>query len=79
MNNPNKFYTVVQQGASHFNIIDAQSGTFVNRIVTQGEVISGPLVVGNRCTFVVQIGSGSKYGMIYSLPQGTIINRYVVM
>lgn len=78
MNTPNKIYTVVQQGPTHFNVIDATSGTFVNRIVTQGEVISGPIVVGDRCTFVVQFPTGNKLGMIYSLPQGTIINRYVV-
>lgn len=75
---PNKLYTVVQQGPSHFNIVDANSGVFVNRIITQGKVISGPIVVGNRCTFVVEIGSGTKFGMIYSLPQGTMVNRYMV-
>lgn len=78
MNSPNKIYTVVQQGPSHFNIIDATTGSFAGRIMPQGEVVSGPVVVGDRCTIVVKIGSGTKYGTIYSLPQGSIINRYMV-
>jgi len=74
----NKFYTVVQQGPRIFNIIDAQTGVFVNRITTQGDVVSGPIVVGNRCTFVINNGPGSTFGMIYDLPRGTLVNRYMV-
>ncbi len=78
MNTPNKIFTVVQQSQNHFNIIDAQTGTFVNRIVTQGDILSGPIVVGDRCTFVIQMDKGQTIGMIYSLPQGTLLNRYMV-
>lgn len=78
MNTPNKIFTVAQQGPNHFNIIDASTGAFVNRIVTQGDILSGPIVVGDRCTFIVKMGNGESIGMIYGLPQGTLINRYVV-
>lgn len=76
--NQNKIYTVVQQSANHFNIVDANSGVYQNRITIQGKVISGPIVVGNRCTFVVENTPGSKFGLIYGLPQGTLVNRYMV-
>ena len=78
MNTNDKIYTVVQKGPRLFNIVDANTGVFMNRILTQGDVVSGPIVVGNRCTIVVQIGSGTKFGTIYNLPQGNIINRYLV-
>ena len=73
-----KIYTVVQSGPNHFNIIDTSTGAFVNRITVQGTLLSGPIVVGNRCTMVVEFGGGSKFGMIYSLPQGSLVNRYAI-
>lgn len=77
-NNNDKIYTVVQKGPRLFNIVDANTGVFMNRIMTQGDVVSGPIVVGDRCTIVVQIGSGTKFGTIYGLPRGNMINRYMV-
>jgi len=77
-NNNDKIYTVVQKGPRLFNIVDANSGVFMNRIMTQGDVVGGPIVVGNRCTIMVQIGSDTRFGMIYSLPHGRMINRYMV-
>jgi hypothetical protein len=73
-----KLYTVVQVSPNHFNIIDASTGAFVNRITLQGTLMSGPIVVGNRCTVVVEFGGGSKFGMIYNLPDGALVNRYSV-
>ena len=73
-----KIYTVVQSSPNHFNIIDTSSGAFVNRISVQGTLLSGPIVAGNRCTMVVEFGGGAKFGMIYSLPEGALINRYSI-
>jgi hypothetical protein len=71
-------YTIIQQSSNHFNIIDLSTGVFVNRITAPGTVVSGPIVVGNRCTIVVDNNNGNKMGIIYSLPQGNIIDRYAV-
>ena len=72
----NKTYTVTQTSPNTFNIIDMSNGTVINRIITQGQVVSGPIVVGERCTFVVETGPNQRMGMIYGLPTGTVINRY---
>jgi len=73
-----KLYTVVQASANHFNIIDVTTGGFVNRITIQGTLLSGPIVVGDRCTLVVEFPGGQKFGMIYGLPSGSLMNRYSV-
>lgn len=71
-------YTVSPYTDKLYNIIDAEKGTIVNRIVIQdGSVTSGPIVVGDRCTFIVSTGANQRVGYIYSLPKGTIINRFV--
>lgn len=70
-------YTVSQADKKVYNIIDAEKGTIINRIVIQdGEVSSGPIVVGDRCTFIVKIGNNQLVGYIYRLPRGTVINRF---
>ena len=73
-----KLYTVVQKDKNLFNIINAETGTVVNRIILSGEIMNGPIVVGDRCTFIVETGPNQRLGMIYKLPNGTIINRYPV-
>ena len=74
----NKLYTVVQKEKNIFNIINAETGTVLNRIILAGEIVGGPIVVGDRCTFVAETGPNQRLGMIYKLPNGTIINRYPV-
>jgi hypothetical protein len=70
-------YTVSQLSKQTYNIIDAEKGTIVNRLILQdGEALSGPIVVGDRCTFIVKTGPSQQFGVIYSLPKGTIINKF---
>ena len=73
-----KLYTVSQDRKDTFNIIDARKGTTVNRIIIAGEIVNGPVVVGDRCTFVVKTSDTQRFGVIYKLPNGTIINRFIV-
>jgi len=71
-------YTVAPYSDSVYNIIDAEKGTVVNRIVIHdGTVSSGPIVVGDRCTVTVATGDNQHVGYIYSLPKGTVIKRFV--
>ena len=70
-------YTVAQFDKKTYNIIDAEKGTIVNRLILQdGEALSGPIVVGDRCTFIIKTGPSQQVGVIYKLPRGTIINRF---
>lgn len=71
-------YTVALDRDNTFNIINAETGSIMNRIITSGEVISGPIVVGDKCTFIIQSTPSQKSGVIYKLPNGTLINRYIV-
>ena len=71
-------YTVALDKNNTFNIINAETGSIMNRIITTGEVISGPIVVGDKCTFIIQSTPSQKSGVIYKLPNGTLINRYIV-
>jgi hypothetical protein len=71
-------YTVALKSNNLIHIIDATKGVTVNRTTVKGEIINGPIVVGDRFTVVTKQGNGSMLGLIYKLPAGTIINRFNV-
>ena len=74
----NKLYTVTLKGTDTINIVDAEKGVTVNRTRIKGEIINGPIVVGDRFTVVTRQPNGSTMGFIYKLPAGTILNRFNV-
>jgi len=73
-----KLYTVSSISPGTIHIIDASSGAFVNRITYTGELVNGPIVVGDKCTFVVELPSKQKLGRIHKIPTGHLINQYPV-
>jgi hypothetical protein len=73
-----KLYTVSPISPGLLHIIDAANGTLVNRIVYTGELINGPIVVGDKCTFVIQLPSKQKLGRIHKIPTGHLLNQYPV-
>ena len=76
--NPSKIYSVTPGSSGKLNIIDATNGRMVNRIQYPGTIVTGPIVVGDKCTLVVQDNSGIRKGKIYNLPQGTLHQTYSV-
>lgn len=76
--NPDKIYSVSLGASGKLNVIDATTGRILNSILYDGEIVSGPIVVGDKCTLVVQNQYNQKKGRIYRLPQGTLHQTYAV-
>lgn len=76
--NPNKIYSVSPSTSGRLNVIDATNGRIINHIQYPGEIVTGPIVVGDKCTLVVQNQYNQKSGRIYRLPQGTLHQTYTV-
>ena len=71
-----KYYTVTPIGPGIFQVVDASNGAPVNRFNIPGQIISGPVVVGDQCTIITQ-ANNTKTGYIVKLPTGHIINRFI--
>tara|TARA_R110000851_G_scaffold142641_1_gene281342 strand:+ start:402 stop:632 length:231 start_codon:yes stop_codon:yes gene_type:complete len=71
-------YTVAVKSNNLIHIIDAKRGVTINRTTIQGEIINGPIVVGDRFTVVAKQKNGATMGFIYKLPTGIIIDRFNV-
>jgi hypothetical protein len=69
-------YTVSIANPKLLNIIKIDGGVIINHIqVRSGELDGSPLVLGDRCTFVVKDGN-TRIGMIYAIPKGTFITNF---
>ena len=72
-----KIYSVTLGSSGKLNIIDATTGRILNVILYNGDIINGPIVVGDRCTLVVKKGN-IRDGHIYKLPTGRLLQTYGV-
>ena len=72
-----KAYSVVLSTTNKLNIIDVVSGRVLNSIHINGQIINGPIVVGDKCTVVVD-KSGNRSGSIYTLPSGRLTQTFNV-
>ena len=73
-----KFYTIMPTEPGQFDVLDAKTGMVINKVVLQGEILSGPVVIGSRCTIIMKDPNGSRTGYILNLPDGNIFNKFVV-
>lgn len=70
-------YSAILANPTKINIIDVTSGRVLNSISITGKLINGPIVVGDKCTIVVD-SNGSRKSNIYSLPVGRLLQTYQV-
>tara|TARA_R110002110_G_scaffold186980_1_gene394342 strand:- start:237 stop:470 length:234 start_codon:yes stop_codon:yes gene_type:complete len=76
--NSEKIYTVALAGANRMNIINASNGTIYHSFTFQGALQTGPVVAGDKCTYVVELLNGEKRGFIRKLPQGVVVASFKV-
>lgn len=62
----NIVYSVVVHN-NKLRCINTSNGSTINSIQIDGEIITGPIVTGDRCVVVVKKGNGTK-GRILKLP-----------
>jgi hypothetical protein len=78
MMNDSEIYTVAIAGANKMNIINASNGTVYHSFTFVGSLQTGPVVAGDKCTYVVQLNNGEKRGFIRKLPQGVVVASFKV-
>lgn len=75
-------YNVIPAGEGLLDIIDIDKQTVAGKLSFQGDLISSPIVHGNKVSFGIQKTSGENktevLGVIYELPSGTNIGNFRV-
>ena len=75
--NQDKVYSVTLGTPGKLNIINAATGSVVGNIIYQGDLVQGPIVIGNQCTLVATRNNISR-GSIFKLPSGSLQQSYSV-
>lgn len=70
-------YSVHQSSSNVFSIVDIARNVVINRSTFRGTLINGPVVVGDRCTYVTK-ESNRQQGYVMKLPSGAVIDRFVI-
>lgn len=70
-------FSAILANPTKINIIDVTSGRVLNSISISGQLINGPIVVGDKCTIVIDV-NGVRKSHIYSLPVGRLLQTYQV-
>ena len=71
-----KVLTAVIDTPTRLLFIDAPTGATVNTIQIDGELVTGPVVVGDHCTLSVRTSS-SVETRVYNMITGGIINKFI--
>ena len=74
MKQKHKIYTVVASGRT-LRCIDAESGVPVNTHTVDGDVVSGPIVTGDRATVVISKG-GINQGLVFKIPALYVVSTF---
>jgi len=72
-----KVFTVTLGSSSRLNIIDVVTGRILNNIQLNGNLVNGPIVVGDKCTIVTD-KNGKRTGYVHDLPTGRLSQTYQV-
>ncbi len=70
----NVIYTVILDG-DLLRCIDTSTGAIVGSINIIGDLNSGPIVTGDRCTVVIKNYMGTQ-GKVYKLPTFDVVTTF---
>lgn len=70
----NPVYSVVSERLK-LRCIDTKNGNIINTISLPGEILSGPIVTGDRCVVIIKTTLGNK-GKIYKLPNFNLVTSF---
>ena len=74
MKQKQRIYTVVADGKI-LRCVDAESGVPVNTHTVNGDIISGPIVTGDRATIVVRKGNINQ-GFVFKIPSLYVVSTF---
>lgn len=72
-----KILTAFMDTPTRLIFADATTGATINVLRLDGELISGPIVVGDNCTFTIRTASNSKETRVHNMTTGSLINKFV--
>jgi hypothetical protein len=70
----NVVYTVIVDG-NLLRCVDTSNGSYVGSVNILGNVVSGPIVTGDRCTVVFEDYMGRK-GRVFKLPNFNNVSTF---
>ena len=71
----NKVLTAVIDTPNRLLFIDAPTGATVNSVQIDGDLVNGPIVVGDQCTLTVKLPNTLET-RVYNMVTGGIINKF---
>jgi hypothetical protein len=74
-NKHNIIYSVIVN-KQKLSCINTKNGSILGSLSFNGEVISGPIVTGDRCVVTFKSSSNKKTGSIYKLPKFSIVSTF---
>ena len=72
-----KIYSVMLTDKNDLYVIDATTGVKLNKINYSGDIVSGPFIVGDRCTITTNKNNQMR-GFVYHLPKVSPANSWSV-
>ncbi len=69
-------YTVHDTGQGVLKIIDGMKGIQVGVLSPRGNVVTPPIVSGDRVSFVVELPNGERLGTTHKLPSGSLLTQF---
>ena len=73
----NEILTAIQDNPRRILIANATTGATINILQLDGELVSGPIVVGDACTFTVRLPN-TKESRTHNMRTGALINKSVI-
>lgn len=70
----NTIYTVIPDGEL-LKCVDTSNGAILGSINIVGNIVSGPIVTGDRCTLVVNNYMGIQ-GKVFKLPSFNVVTTF---
>lgn len=73
----NEILTAVQDNPRRITVFNAVTGATINILQLDGDLLSSPIVVGDACTFTVQLPN-TKESRTHNMRTGALINKFVI-
>lgn len=73
----NEILTAVLDSPRRVLFVDATTGSIARSINLDGDLVTGPIVIGDQCTIGVRLNDSRTETRVINMKTGSIINRFV--
>jgi|SaaInlLV_10m_DNA_1039704.scaffolds.fasta_scaffold124289_1 hypothetical protein len=72
----NRPLTAILDSPNRIIFTDVVTGANVNQIHLDGDIVNGPIVVGDNCTVTIQTSGDRRETRVYKMSTGVIIRTH---